>query len=82
VGRSKKDPLLTGPPQEAFQGGFQTREQVRTIADHHTDREEAGQVLQRVQPKLAVFSHFNGAPSAILPSDGTTPGESSSARIR
>jgi hypothetical protein len=35
-----------------------TRRQARTIADHHTDAAEVGHVLQRVQPKLGVFSHF------------------------
>jgi ribonuclease Z len=35
-----------------------TRRQLRTIVDHHTDAAEAGHVFQRVQPKLAVFSHY------------------------
>jgi ribonuclease BN (tRNA processing enzyme) len=44
-----------------------TRRQVRTIADHHTDAAEAGHVFQRVQPKLAVFSHHpNIVPAEVL----------------
>jgi ribonuclease Z len=42
-----------------------TRRQARTIVDHHTDAAEAGQVFQRLQPKLAVFSHYPN----IVPSD-------------
>lgn len=67
VGRSKQDPALSGPPNERIPGGFQTRQQARTVADHHTDPAEAGQVFQRVKPKLAVFSHYNLAPAATLP---------------
>ena len=67
VGRSKQDPALSGPPNERIPGGFQTRQQARIVADHHTDPAEAGQVFERVKPKLAVFSHFNAAPAAILP---------------
>ena len=44
-----------------------TRQKIRTITDHHTDPAEAGQVFQKVKPKLAVFSHFNVAPAAVLP---------------
>lgn len=39
---------------------------MKAIAEHHTDGMEAGQVFQRVKPKLAVFSHFNVAPTATL----------------
>jgi ribonuclease Z len=67
VGRSKQDPALSGPPNERIPGGFQTRQQARTVADHHTDPAEAGQVFQRIKPKLAVFSHYNLAPAATLP---------------
>jgi ribonuclease Z len=67
VGRSKQDPALSGPPNERIPGGFQTRQQARTLADHHTDPAEAGQVFQRVKPKLALFSHYNLAPAAVLP---------------
>jgi ribonuclease Z len=66
VGMSKRDPLLVGPPDELLPGSRQTRGQLKTIADHHTDGLEAGRVFQRVQPKLAVFSHFNVMPSATL----------------
>jgi len=67
VGRSKQDPALSGPGNERVPGGFATRQQARTIADHHTDGLEAGQVFQRVQPKLAVFSHANPARAVTLP---------------
>ena len=68
VGRSKNDPALDGPPNERIPGAFQTRQQARTIADHHTDPTEAGQVLQKLKPKLAVFSHYSAATTpAILP---------------
>jgi ribonuclease Z len=44
-----------------------TRRQAKTIADHHTDAAEAGQVFQRVQPKLALFSHYpNIVPAEVL----------------
>jgi ribonuclease Z len=63
VGRSKDDPALLGPPDELLPGGAgNTRRQARTIAEHHTDAAEATRVLQRVNPKLAVFSHANVAP--------------------
>jgi ribonuclease Z len=67
VGRSKQDPALAGPPNERMPDGFMTRQQVRTIADHHSDPTEAAQVFQRIKPKLAVFSHYNAAPAAVLP---------------
>ena len=67
VGRSKQDPALSGPANERVPGGFATRQQARTIADHHTDGLEAGQVFQRVQPKLAVFSHANPSRAITLP---------------
>ena len=65
-GRSKQDPLLDGPPDELLPDSRTTRGQAKTIADHHTDGLEAGRVFQRVQPKLAVFSHFNAIPAATL----------------
>ena len=37
------------------------------IAEHHTDGVEAGRVLERVKPKLAVFSHYGVDPHATLP---------------
>ena len=62
VSRSKQDPLLAGPPEDPMPNSWQTRRQARTIADHHTDGTEAGQVLQRVKSKLAVFSHYRVDP--------------------
>jgi ribonuclease Z len=59
VGGWKQDPLLVGPPDEPYPdpGVRQTRREIIAINDHHTDGSEAGQVFQRVKPKLAVFSH-------------------------
>jgi ribonuclease Z len=62
----KGDPGLAGPPDELYPGTRQTRRQRKTIADHHTDGVEAGQVFQRVKPKLAMFSHYNVPPAATL----------------
>ena len=62
----EQDPLLDGPPDELLPGSRQTRGQAKTIADHHTDGVEAGRVLQRVQPKLAVFSHSPVMSAATL----------------
>lgn len=67
LGRLKEDPLLSGPPDELLPNLRQTRIQVRTIAEHHTDPIEVGRVLNRVKPKLAVFSHYNQDPQATLP---------------
>jgi ribonuclease Z len=64
LGQSKQDPRLTGPPDELIPNLRITRRQARTIVDHHTDAAEAGQVFERVQPKLAVFSHFSNIVSA------------------
>jgi len=61
VGRWKHDPVLSGPPNELIPGSRNTRGQVRTIAEHHTDGEEAGRIFERVRPKLALFSHYNNA---------------------
>jgi len=58
LGQSKQAPFLTGPPDELIPNSRLTRRQARTIVDHHTDAAEAGQLFQRVQPKLAVFSHY------------------------
>ena len=64
VGTSKNDPALTGPPDEPMPGRPNlTRAQARTIVNHHTDVAEVTQIFQRVNPKLAVFSHAN-LPSA------------------
>lgn len=67
LGRWKDDPLLTGPLDELMPGSRQTRRQVRAIAAHHTDAVEAGRIFAQVQPKLAVFSHYNAVPAAVLP---------------
>ena len=67
LGRWKQDPVLAGPADDVVPGLGQTRRQLRTIAEHHTDGVEAGQVFARVQPKLAVFSHYNANPAATLP---------------
>jgi ribonuclease Z len=69
IGRFKGDPVLSGPLDEFLPNSRQTRRQAITIAEHHTDGVEVGRVLQRVRPKLAVFSHYNNnvAPEATLP---------------
>jgi ribonuclease Z len=41
------------------------------ILAHHTTAEEAGGVFQRVQPKLAVYSHSPGTPALV---EGTRRG--------
>ena len=67
LGQSKQAPVRTGPPDELIPNLRMTRRQARTIADHHTDAAEAGQVFQRVRPKLAVFSHYpNIVPADVL----------------
>jgi ribonuclease Z len=66
VGRSKHDPAFVGPPDEPVPGGFNTRGQARTIAEHHTDAVEAAQVFRQIHPKLVVFSHANPAPVPTL----------------
>jgi ribonuclease Z len=58
LGRWKHDPVLSGPPNELIPGRRQTRAQAQTIAEHHTDAEEAGRIFERVRPKIAVFSHY------------------------
>jgi ribonuclease BN (tRNA processing enzyme) len=64
---SKQAAVLSGPPDELIPDSRLTRRQARTIADHHTDAAEAGHVFQRVQPKLAVFSHHpNIVPAEVL----------------
>ena len=66
VGRSKDDPALIGPPDEIPPGAANTRQQLRTIAAHHTDAAEAVRVFQRVNPRLVVFSHANLSPVQTL----------------
>jgi ribonuclease Z len=65
-GRWKQDPALSGPPNEVVPGTRNTRERVKTIADHHTDGSEAGRIFARVKPKLAVFSHYNADAATAL----------------
>lgn len=66
VARWKQDPVLTGPPDELLPNSRQTRRQAKAIAEHHTDGAEAGNVFDRVKPKLAIFSHYNVDPQATL----------------
>jgi ribonuclease Z len=66
VGRWKQDPILAGRAEEILPNSRQTRGQVRTIAEHHTDAAEAGQIFERVRPKLAVFSHYRVASGPAL----------------
>ena len=67
VTRWKQDPVLSGPPDEILPNSRITRQQAKTIADHHTDGSEVGRVLAQVKPRLAVFSHYNVDPKATLP---------------
>ena len=67
LGRYKQDSLLAGPPDELPPNSSLTRRQLRTIAEHHTDPVEVGEVLDRIKPKLAVFSHYNADPQSTLP---------------
>ena len=67
VGRSKDDPALVGPPDELLPGlAGTTRGQAKTVAEHHTDAAEAARVFQRINPRLAVFSHANSSPVETL----------------
>jgi len=66
VGGWKQDPNLAGSPDDRFPGSAQTRRQVRTIRNHHTDGAEAGSIFERVKPRLAVFSHYNADPASTL----------------
>lgn len=63
----KGDPVLSGSPDELLPNSRQTRRQLVTIMDHHTDAVEVGKVLDRVKPKLAVFSHYGAETSAVVP---------------
>ncbi len=67
LGRYKQDPLLVGPPDELLPNTRQTRRKAITIAEHHTDGAEVGEVLDRIKPRLAVFSHYNVNPQSTLP---------------
>lgn len=66
LGSWKQDPNLAGPPDELFPGSRQTKGQVQTIRNHHTDGVDAGRIFDRVKPKLALFSHYNVDPTATL----------------
>jgi ribonuclease Z len=66
VGSWKQDPNLTAASDDPFPGSTQTRRQVQTIRNHHTDGAEAGSIFERVKPRLAVFSHYNVDPAATL----------------
>jgi ribonuclease Z len=67
IGRLKSDPAFTGSPDDVPRGSHLTRRQLITIAAHHTDPVEVGVVLNRVKPRLAVFSHYNADPARALP---------------
>lgn len=67
MGRLKSDPAFAGPPDELLPNSHQTRRQLITIAAHHTDPVEVGVVLNRVKPRLGVFSHYNADPARALP---------------
>lgn len=67
IGRFKGDPALSGPLDALMPNSRQTRREVQTIAAHHTDGAELGKVLDRVKPKLAVFSHYGVVPAETLP---------------
>jgi ribonuclease Z len=67
IGRYKQDPLLSGPPDEVLPNLRQTRRKAIAIAAHHTDGVEVGAVLERITPRLAVFSHCNVDPQSTLP---------------
>jgi ribonuclease Z len=66
-GRSKQDPIWSGPPDEFLPNTRVMRGRAKTILDHHSDPLEAGTVFERVKPKLAVFSHYPGGAATILP---------------
>jgi ribonuclease BN (tRNA processing enzyme)/pimeloyl-ACP methyl ester carboxylesterase len=65
--RSKQDPIFDGPPDELLPNSRATRRLAKTILDHHTDPLEAGTIFGLVKPKLALFSHYPGGASTILP---------------
>ena len=65
VGRWKGDPALEGDPDELLPNSL-TRQQIRVIAEHHTDPVEAGDVFAQARPGLAVFSHYAMAGDDIM----------------
>jgi ribonuclease Z len=66
LGGYKQDPMLSGPADEVLPNSHLSRRQLTTIAAHHTDGVEVGEVLERIKPKLAVFSHYNADPQSTL----------------
>ena len=46
--------------------GNRTREQVESIIAHHTTPQEAGEVFNRVKPRLAVYSHISGREADLI----------------
>jgi ribonuclease Z len=51
-----------------------TPQQQKSIIDHHTTPEQAGEVFGRVKPKLAVFSHTFGNPEILEKASKTYSG--------
>ena len=54
-------------PGHAWQARPQTAQDIRVILLGTPDGVEAGAVLAKVKPKLAVFSHYNVDPKTTLP---------------
>jgi ribonuclease Z len=46
--------------------GNRTREQVESIIAHHTTPQEAGEVFNRVKPRLAVYAHILGRAADLI----------------
>src|SRR5438552_15101974 len=46
--------------------GNRSREQVESIIAHHTSLQEAGEVFNRVKPRLAVYSHILGKEEDLI----------------
>ena len=59
--------LSTVVPGHAWQARPQTAQDIRVILLGTPDGVEAGAVLAKVKPKLAVFSHYNVDPKTTLP---------------
>lgn len=67
IGQWKGDPALSGPLDALMPNSRLTRREAITIRAHHTDGVELGHVLARVEPKLAVLSHYSVVPAEALP---------------
>jgi ribonuclease Z len=65
VGRWKADPALEGPQDQPPPNSVLSRAQLRVIANHHTDPEEAAMLFARARPRLAVFSHHQATPNLM-----------------